>query len=97
MIVTTRERVGSKSYSTHNEGCFENGGAYPQFPGDDSNWHIEEYAGVDGDQCTGQMTQCVDVKEFIHNLNEDAGCRHLDSIGLMSGYGSYKIARADCP
>lgn len=91
------QRVGSKSYSTHNPGCFENGGAYANFPGDDFSWHIEEYAGVDGNQCTGQRTHCVTVNSFVYNSNEDRGCRHLDSIGLRSGFGSYKIGRGGCP
>jgi hypothetical protein len=25
------------------------------------------------------------------------GCVHLDSVGLSSGFGSYKIARHGCP
>lgn len=91
------EKVGSKQYSTHNDGCFENSGAYALFGGDDQDWHIEEYAGTDGEQCTGQMTHCVDGSKFAFNENEEGGCMHLDSIGLMSGFGSYKIGRAGCP
>ena len=91
------EKVGSDSHSTHNSGCFENGGAYANFPGDDFDWHIEQYASVGSEQCTGQMTHCIDAKEFAYNSNIDQGCRHLNSIGLMSGYGSYKIGRAGCP
>jgi len=91
------EHVGSKDYSTHNDGCFENSGAYALFSGDDLDWHIEQYAGTDGDQCTGEMTHCVDAKKFVFNHNEGGGCKHLDDIGLMTGFGSYKIGRAGCP
>jgi hypothetical protein len=85
------EKVGSKQYSTHDDGCFENGDAYALFGGDDQDWHIEENACTDGEQCTSQMTRCVDGSKFGFNENEGSGCMHLDSIGLMSGFGSYKI------
>lgn len=91
------EQVGSKSYSSKNQGCFENTGPYAKFPGDDTDWHIEQWSGTDNFQCADTMTHCVDSSAFAFNINEDSGCRHLDDIGLMSGYGSYKIGRAGCP
>jgi hypothetical protein len=91
------QQTGSTSYATHNQGCFVNGGACALYYGDGQDWHLEEYAGVDKDQCSGEMTNCIGMKEFVHNENVDSGCRHLDSVGLRSGFGSYKIACAGCP
>lgn len=38
----------------------------------------------------------LNANKSAYNPNIDRGCRHLDSIGLMSGYGSYGIGRAGC-
>lgn len=86
------QQSGSVHYSTSNQGCFENGGAYAKFPGDDTDWHIEQYSGTDNYACTPSIEHCVHSDPFYVG-----GCVHLDSVGLSSGFGSYKIARHGCP
>ncbi|KAK3614210.1 hypothetical protein LTR56_027402 [Elasticomyces elasticus] len=88
------QQSGSARYSTDNAGCFQNGGAYVAFGGDDSDWHLEQWTGTDNYQCAIEMQACAVAPGVA---NEDA-CIHVDSLeGFTSGYGSYKINRAGCP
>ena len=97
MTQAAKRRSGAIATRHTTQGASRTEGHTQIFLGDDFDWHIEQYASVGSEQCTGQMTHCIDAKEFAYNPNIDQGCRHLDSIGLMSGYGSYKIGRAGCP
>jgi len=86
------QHVSSVNYATGNAGCFENGGGYVEFGGDDSNWHLEQWTGVDEAKCTGAMEACV--KEIHFGFQ---GCISLEDKGFSPGYGSYRIGRGGCP
>ncbi|KAH8898875.1 hypothetical protein GQ53DRAFT_759111 [Thozetella sp. PMI_491] len=92
-----QERSGSVDYSTSNQGCFENGGAYVKFTGDDTDWHLEQWTGIDNYKCAETMENCKRMGEI--GFPDDTGykCVHLDDFGFHTGFGSYKIDRAGCP
>jgi hypothetical protein len=85
---------GSVHYSTHNQGCFENGGAYMGFAGDDSGWSLQQWSGIDNFKCADTMWNCRHAQDFSFG---EGGIRHLDDYGFHTGFGSYKIVRGGCP
>jgi len=87
------QQSGSVGYSSKNQGCFENGGAYAALnTGEDRDWHLEQWSGIDNFQCADTRWKCATA----HEIFDRVGCVHLDDLGFHTGFGSYLIGRGGC-